>query len=261
MTQPLSKLSTTLLISSMAIIGASCATPESNPIYEYSTNYKGPDAAQSQPYSAQPYISEAGYPAPAGTVFSNNPQYAGSTVTYYPAPQPTTTSDQIQYVSQEPVNHQNTHIAGAEMIETGGQNAGYNGELIQSQTQNINSAQYVHIYDSTHAATPSAQAQTYSTEPIYMEPAQSLYASTPSVQPMPTLLPPIHQTTFAASQDADRYAPIAGGGLYIVQEGDTIYRLSRQTCTSVQQIQSMNGVGADFIIKSGQTLRLPNSQC
>lgn len=51
------------------------------------------------------------------------------------------------------------------------------------------------------------------------------------------------------------------GNNYTVQPGDTVYSLSRKTCVGVTVIQSMNGLGADYGIKIGQSLTLPASAC
>jgi len=50
-------------------------------------------------------------------------------------------------------------------------------------------------------------------------------------------------------------------GNYTVQPGDTVYSLARKTCVGVNVIQSMNGIGADYGIKIGQSLNLPASVC
>ncbi|XER21972.1 LysM peptidoglycan-binding domain-containing protein [Fretibacter rubidus] len=44
-------------------------------------------------------------------------------------------------------------------------------------------------------------------------------------------------------------------------EGDTVYSLSRKLCTSIDDIKQMNGLGSDFNIKIGDSLRLPASRC
>lgn len=46
-----------------------------------------------------------------------------------------------------------------------------------------------------------------------------------------------------------------------VKEGDTVYSLARRNCVSVGDIQSINGLNADFSIKIGDDLRLPASRC
>lgn len=44
---------------------------------------------------------------------------------------------------------------------------------------------------------------------------------------------------------------------YVVQRGDTLYSLARQSGTSVAELCRLNGIGPDFLIRVGQALRLP----
>jgi len=50
-------------------------------------------------------------------------------------------------------------------------------------------------------------------------------------------------------------------GLHVVKAGDTVYSLSRQQCTTVSSIQSLNNLDQNFAIQIGQSLRLPASEC
>ena len=52
-----------------------------------------------------------------------------------------------------------------------------------------------------------------------------------------------------------------GGGNYRVVSGDTVYSLARKLCVPVTAIQTSNGLDANYGIKIGQNLNLPNSQC
>ena len=57
---------------------------------------------------------------------------------------------------------------------------------------------------------------------------------------------------------------ILGGGSHgshIVQEGDTVYSLSRKLCVGISDVQSLNGLDASYGIKIGDTIQLPNSNC
>lgn len=67
-------------------------------------------------------------------------------------------------------------------------------------------------------------------------------------------------TTGQQVPDTVRILPGAGKN-YTVQQGDTVYSLSRKTCVGVNVIQSMNGLSADYAIKIGQSLNLPTSVC
>lgn len=55
--------------------------------------------------------------------------------------------------------------------------------------------------------------------------------------------------------------PPSVGMDYRVQPGDTVYGLSRKTCVGIDVIRSMNGIGEDYGIDIGQTIRLPQSRC
>ena len=48
---------------------------------------------------------------------------------------------------------------------------------------------------------------------------------------------------------------------YEINQGDTVYSLSRKLCSSVESIKTMNSLSDDFAIKIGDTLKLPVSQC
>ena len=57
---------------------------------------------------------------------------------------------------------------------------------------------------------------------------------------------------------------ILGGGSHgshIVQEGDTVYSLSRKLCVGISDVQSLNGLDASYGIKIGDTIQLPTSNC
>ena len=48
---------------------------------------------------------------------------------------------------------------------------------------------------------------------------------------------------------------------HIISEGETVYSLARQQCTTVQAIQATNGLDAAFNIHIGDIITLPSSQC
>ncbi|WP_298918657.1 LysM peptidoglycan-binding domain-containing protein [uncultured Algimonas sp.] len=53
----------------------------------------------------------------------------------------------------------------------------------------------------------------------------------------------------------------AVGLSYTVQQGDTVYSLSRRLCVPVGEITAANAIGGDYAIAIGQTLALPGSRC
>ncbi len=48
---------------------------------------------------------------------------------------------------------------------------------------------------------------------------------------------------------------------HIVEEGDTVYSLSRSVCSSIEDVQRLNGLGANFGIRIGDQIQLPASRC
>lgn len=48
---------------------------------------------------------------------------------------------------------------------------------------------------------------------------------------------------------------------HTVGEDDTVYSLSRSRCVGIEDVRQMNGLGADYGIKIGQSLQLPDSRC
>lgn len=70
--------------------------------------------------------------------------------------------------------------------------------------------------------------------------------------------------TVTAAMSQEQYAnPIQGGYgiLHTVVQNDTVYSLSRKLCSSVDEIQAMNGIDSNYSIKIGQNLKLPSSKC
>lgn len=51
------------------------------------------------------------------------------------------------------------------------------------------------------------------------------------------------------------------GQSYRVQQGDTVYSLSRKLCVGVNDVQQANGLNANFGIQIGQVITLPSSRC
>jgi len=48
---------------------------------------------------------------------------------------------------------------------------------------------------------------------------------------------------------------------YTVGEGDTVYSLARDHCTTVHVVQALNALNKDFAIRIGQNIFLPGSHC
>lgn len=56
---------------------------------------------------------------------------------------------------------------------------------------------------------------------------------------------------------------MSGGAIsgHTVKQGDTVYSLSRRLCVGIDEIQSLNGLDANFGINIGDRLSLPASRC
>ena len=55
--------------------------------------------------------------------------------------------------------------------------------------------------------------------------------------------------------------PIPAGNVYAVLPGDTLYGISRQACTTVADLKSLNDLSQAAVLKPGQKLTLPGGHC
>ncbi len=94
--------------------------------------------------------------------------------------------------------------------------------------------------DTAAPAAPTSSYPTY-TDNSYTPPA-----------PAPAAPAPVANDSYAANTYS------GGGSSHTVQQGDTLYSLSRKYGTSVSAIQSANGLSGD-LIRKGQTLTIPSS--
>ena len=139
----------------------------------------------------------------------------------------------------------------------------------QSSTEAIYTASPTEtIYNSETVGTPGyeaiQQSQTLSAD---------VSATAPNAYPAPvqSYTPPAYETYAAAepivpanalgTQNiwSEGYNNV--GGNYTVQAGDTIYSLSRNLCTTVGELKTLNSLDNKFSINVGQTLQLPTSKC
>lgn len=271
-------LATTAAIT--VILGA-CATADQNPYYKYSSKYpsqtsSGQVSGTPSPQELQPpttsyastthnqnsYVTDAGYPAPSGTVFSDS---ATSAAGYPHTNIQTYGTDQTHSQSYGYVQSASTgtsvstpNVVGSAMIETGGQNAGANGYLMQHDS--------VYGYDVSTAAGAQTASIAVQQAPLTIEPlANQTYAAVPYTAPItqiaagPIAFDPI--TSAPTTSNMALGQPSVQGIRYIVQEDDTVYSLSRKTCSTVERIKEMNGLDEAFLIKAGGVLQLPASNC
>lgn len=243
-----------ITLAAAALTLTACATPQTNPYYAHngqnqsvSTQTHGAATNGVATTQSASYQTPVSYRTPSEPIFIHDPQpqqaaheavipytpthttpaaqpvYASPAPTVY-APTVYTAATTVQSVPVTSVS--SSHSTGV-MVETGGQNGGISGQNLQTQS----------MLD--YAAYTPAQAQ-----------------------PTPTRAP-----TYSA-QNISTYSPHSsstvqsGAGIaYIVQEDDTVYSLSRRTCSSVDAIAQMNNLPPSFLIKAGATLTLPASQC
>lgn len=218
------------LLLTPAILLAGCLTSQENPNYEYSSRYQAP--ARIQTAQATP---EAISSVPA-------------------AP--------IVYETQP-----NTHQTQAVTYET--QAAPYTGH-----TTTI--AQPIEATSVTAPTDAQYAAQDVSGTPGFMVLAQQ---SAPEVSQSQTFQPTTaHQpqrvdydysqnliaadVVVDAPEFTDKVRILAPAGQnYTVKQDDTVYALSLKQCVGIDVIRNMNGIGTDYGIQIGQTIRLPASRC
>lgn len=244
-----------------SLLGA-CATPDKNPYYKVSTKYPSTQQSPTQTQGGA-VVQQASYPvqAPVSYPQAQGPyQQEQIQSVYQSAPQTQpyvqTQDEQVLYVfDNQPqaiqsgqtvqastsvyadgIEHNSANEPQSPMVETGGQNGGQGGiylqdaqpyDYAQAQTQDLsyeqNAAQSVQI------SAPSAPAAAATVRSIGVE------ALNPSLG--------------IATRD------------YIVQEEDTVYALSRRTCSTVNTISTLNNLDAAFTIRAGDVIRLPQSAC
>jgi len=226
------------LLLTPAIFLSACLTTQENPNYEYSSRYQPPARIQMGQTAPETTTSTTAAAAPItyetqGVTYQTQPvPYQTEAVTYDPqpvasAPSVTTTAiaapTDAQYATQE--------VTGT---------PGYMALAQESATQPSSQASSVSLIT---ASQPQRVAYDYSQNLIA---ADAIIDAPEYADEVRTLVPSVQNY---AGQD------------YTVRQGDTIYALSRKHCVGVDVIRSMNTIGADYAIKIGQTIRLPDSRC
>ena len=272
-----------ILISALsgAVLSA-CATPQENPYYKYSSQYKG----------APVTVAEA------GTVFETAP-VSYEAVSYETVQSPTYTRVNHECLKKEK-NHELLGgavggtigaVVGKELIGgtkgtiigagLGGA-AGYGiGDksvtcdpqpVVTTQTAPIVSQAYVSPTDTGFAplsdqGTPGYQVLQGQTVEMFETPSALPSTQTVAIPQAQEVDYDYTANTIAVS--ANNFAvpsetQIIGGGTFgshIVKQGDTVYSLSRQLCVDLGDIRSLNNLDASYGISIGQTLRLPAPRC
>lgn len=145
-----------------------------------------------------------------------------------------------------------------------------NGSLPQIFAEPVSEADYIpspteNAFSSDTLGTPGfeamQQSQSLDSAPLYAQ-TQGAGVSVPSYsQPQPRQAAPILQAATPTAQPIWQESQTEINGGYIVKAGDTVYSLSRQQCTTVSAVQSLNNIDQNFNIQVGQSLRLPVSEC
>ena len=108
------------------------------------------------------------------------------------------------------------------------------------------------------SASPAVRSLTPTPAPSAPVVPASAAAAQPSVAPAVPATPTPHASalpTPAASSPTPTAAPKTQA--YTVQPGDTLYSIARREGTSPQALAAVNGLPADTLVKTGQTLRVP----
>ncbi len=233
----------TLILVSTAALLMGCATAQENPNYQFSSKYN-PQGAPTQ--MAQSDIEVAN--TVAATQMASSPMmssqsepviYATTTPAPYTAPQ-----------TYPIVSETEQAFDAATMDGT----PGYAAMMAQQEEEAVPA-----IAPAMPMAPQILHPQSVATE------APAIQAAIPS-GPQPVIYDYAQNVVMAdptlASTPIEMAAPTAiTGTAYIVQDKDTVYSLARSRCVGLDAITSANGIGADFAIKIGQTIQLPESRC
>lgn len=210
------------VVSLSAALLSGCLTTQENPNYEHSTVYRGDQVQTNQYAEAMP---------------------VETTVATYEA-----TPVQPVYAHTAPVTHASTSMTAAptDTAYGSGEVTGTPGFMaMQNDQQTVSYADVAPTMPAAQIVTnaPMGAAGT----PVAYDYSRNLISvdAVTSQNALPN--------TVRVMQGAEQN--------YVVQPGDTVYSLSRKACIGVNVIQSMNGLGADYAIKIGQTLTLPTSVC
>ena len=90
------------------------------------------------------------------------------------------------------------------------------------------------------------------------------YSAQSSVQPSYEAYTSAEPIVPAAAPDTQDLWPNSHNQLgqnYIVEQGDTVYSLSRNLCATVGELKALNSLDQNFSINAGQSLQLPASKC
>jgi flagellum-specific peptidoglycan hydrolase FlgJ/LysM repeat protein len=112
-------------------------------------------------------------------------------------------------------------------------------------------------YPNTTSSYPSTTSSYPSTTSSYPSTTTTTYPSTrPATRPATTTAPPSRPATTVKPQPTKPTQPSAAvGEFYVVQQGETLWAISRKLSTTVDKLKALNNL-TDNIIKPGQQLRV-----
>ena len=222
-----------------AFMLAGCLTTQESPIYEQSTSYKGDLAARHQYANAVPAT-----PAPTVVSYESAPAQPLQTQPYPAQMQ----AAPIQAATIQAYSPTETVMATAPTDE------------IYGATQVTGTPGFMAMQNAAQAGTVQAAAQPFH-ETQFVDSAPLGAAGTPIAYDYRRNLVSVDaETTEQRLPESFRLVQEAGQR-YAVQQGDTVYSLSRKTCVGVNVIQSMNELDSNYAIKIGQSILLPASVC
>ncbi|WP_017930950.1 LysM peptidoglycan-binding domain-containing protein [Robiginitomaculum antarcticum] len=217
---------TGLTCAALAVLAlGSCATAQENPQYKFSSRVDGTQTSNVQLANTAPSATAPSTQRQIGTAPAHTSAQNTGTM---PTP-----SQQGQWAPQSYDNRlaggYNSGAAATAMVETGGQNGGQNGALLE-----------VIVPQSAAVQAPQTIGMTSQPTKIYMANSQAA------------------QPGYVTTQMG---VPVTGLMSYIVQEDDTVYNLSKRTCSTPDQIKTMNNLDAAYTIRAGSAITLPAPRC
>lgn len=80
-------------------------------------------------------------------------------------------------------------------------------------------------------------------------------------QTVPQTAAPVMAAAAMPQNGYGTFVSLQPSSYHEVRKGDTVYSLSRNLCTTIDDIRSINGLDQNFSIRLGDTLKLPGSKC
>jgi len=255
-----------ILFLAPALLLAGCLTTQENPNYEYSSKYQQPgriQTAQTSPKVTETTTQSVPYSAPVQSVTYETQTSVPSQsigVSTHTASSTIQASSHGTY-SNPPLGTTYSSAPGTSHVTAYGSDTSYSSAApYPSETVAPTDAQFA---GQEVTGTPGFMALSQANQNQTFQSAQSAGIA------QPQRVAYDHSQNFVSADIAIENTDIADdvriipsiGQSYKVQQGDTIYALSRKYCVGVDVIRSMNGIGADYAINIGQTITLPASHC